>query len=224
MASTISSQASAYGVGPGHLAAPAAKLSSISNPGAGVVKQALFVAGISALGTSVLGEVVECNEGGDELQGNGEDTTGNGGVGAAACSAMRASMDADIGGSDSQFSMPLSSHQSLHWRAHHLTIPSDRQGSQLLLSGPPRILYGSESGSGTYGYLMGDGVLRTGHIIRRWWGTGCMGSLSPLSVTMTRGTSQSVSHHRAPKRLSLVRSRVHGGMGDADDAEDMAAE
>ncbi|GJU68293.1 hypothetical protein Tco_1254552 [Tanacetum coccineum] len=37
-------------------------------------------------------------------RGTGEDTTGSGGVGTAACSAMRASMDADIGGSDSSVS------------------------------------------------------------------------------------------------------------------------
>ncbi|GKF25158.1 hypothetical protein Tco_0081052, partial [Tanacetum coccineum] len=34
-----------------------------------------------------------------DARGNGGDATGSGGVGAAACSVMRASMDADIGGS-----------------------------------------------------------------------------------------------------------------------------
>ncbi|GKG12630.1 hypothetical protein Tco_0346867, partial [Tanacetum coccineum] len=44
-------------VGPGCLATPAAELSPTSSQGAGVVKQALFRGGISALGISVLWEV-----------------------------------------------------------------------------------------------------------------------------------------------------------------------
>ncbi|GJR50228.1 retrovirus-related pol polyprotein from transposon TNT 1-94 [Tanacetum coccineum] len=80
--------------------APPLQLSPISYPGAGVVRQALFRGGISASGTSVLGEVVGLVVSGDG-RGNGEDATGSGGVGAAAYSAMRASMDADIGGLDS---------------------------------------------------------------------------------------------------------------------------
>ncbi|GKE22196.1 hypothetical protein Tco_1433708 [Tanacetum coccineum] len=43
----------------------AAELSPILHPGAGVVKQALFQGGISALGTSVLWEVDGSDKGGD---------------------------------------------------------------------------------------------------------------------------------------------------------------
>ncbi|GJT49558.1 putative reverse transcriptase domain-containing protein [Tanacetum coccineum] len=65
MASTISSQVSIAGVGPGCLAAPAAELSPISYPGAGVVRQALFRGGISASGISswgIVGAVVLSGE------------------------------------------------------------------------------------------------------------------------------------------------------------------
>nr|GEZ39490.1 hypothetical protein [Tanacetum cinerariifolium] len=44
-------------VGPGCLAAPAAELSPISNPGVGALRQALFRGGMSASGISVLWEV-----------------------------------------------------------------------------------------------------------------------------------------------------------------------
>ncbi|GKA37990.1 hypothetical protein Tco_0724555 [Tanacetum coccineum] len=75
MASTISSQVSIAGVGPGYLAAP--ELSPISYPGAGVVRQALFRGGISASGYHVplggIGLVVS-----GDGRGNGEDATGNG--------------------------------------------------------------------------------------------------------------------------------------------------
>ncbi|GKF09587.1 hypothetical protein Tco_0043811, partial [Tanacetum coccineum] len=47
------------------LAAPAAELSPISYPGAGVVRQALFRGGILASGTSVMGEADGSDKGGD---------------------------------------------------------------------------------------------------------------------------------------------------------------
>ncbi|GKC59433.1 hypothetical protein Tco_1087031 [Tanacetum coccineum] len=71
-------------VGPDCLAAPATELSLISSPEAGVPNGAP---------TSV--RLVVSGDG----RGDGGGATGSGGVGAAACSAIRASMDADMGGS-----------------------------------------------------------------------------------------------------------------------------